>query len=52
MTNKEATEKLEYKDTNQYSYGQKIFKKGNKYINPDADIHSGGTWKWQVPSRF
>ncbi|WP_277491241.1 MULTISPECIES: toxin C-terminal domain-containing protein [unclassified Breznakia] len=48
MTNKEATEaanKLGYKDTNQYSHGQKVFRKGNRYITPDVDAHSGGVWK-------
>ncbi|GEM_PF-1290828 len=27
------------------SHGQPVFQKGNKYITPDADQHSGGAWK-------
>jgi len=51
MTNKEATEKAEelgYQKTNERSHGQPVYKnpKGNpKYITPDVDSHSGGTWK-------
>jgi RHS repeat-associated protein len=48
MTAKEATlaaEKLGFKITNYYSHGQPVFKKGNQYITPDVDAHSGGIWK-------
>ncbi len=48
MTAKEALEaakKLGFDATGQYSHGQPIFKKGNRYITPDADSHNGGVWK-------
>ncbi len=38
-------EKLGFEKTNYYYKGQPIFKKGNRYISPDADIHNGGVWK-------
>ena len=34
-----------YHPIGQYSHGQPIFKKGNKYITPDIDSHKGGVWK-------
>jgi hypothetical protein len=27
------------------SHGQPVFKKGNHYLTPDVDQHSGGVWK-------
>ncbi len=48
MTTKQATEaarKLGYKKTNYTSHGQPVYKKGNTYITPDVDSHSGGVWK-------
>jgi len=27
------------------SHGQPVFKKGNRYLTPDADGHKGGVWK-------
>lgn len=48
MTNKEADKaaaKLGYKETGEYSHGQKVYKKGKKYITQDVDAHNGGTWK-------
>ena len=42
---KTAAKKLGYKETNYFSHGQPVFKKGNKYISPDVDVHSGGSWK-------
>jgi RHS repeat-associated protein len=47
-TNKEADEaaaKLGYKETGEYSHGQKVYKKGGKYITQDVDKHNGGEWK-------
>ena len=34
-----------YHPIGQYSHGQPIFRKGNKYITPDIDSHKGGVWK-------
>lgn len=48
LTTKEATEaakKMGFQKTNYYSNGQPVFKKGNRYITPDADCHNGGVWK-------
>lgn len=48
MTAPEATKAakdLGYDKTNFKSHGQPVFKQGNKYITPDVDAHSGGTWK-------
>ncbi|MDQ2088174.1 toxin C-terminal domain-containing protein, partial [Herbivorax sp. ANBcel31] len=48
LTAKQATEaakKLGYQKTNYTSHGQPVFKKGNSYITPDVDSHSGGIWK-------
>lgn len=50
-TTKDATNaatKFGYKKVNDYpfnSHGQAVYKKGNKYISPDADGHIGGVWK-------
>lgn len=50
-TTKDATKaatNLGYKKINDYpfdSHGQAVYKKGNKYITPDADGHIGGAWK-------
>ncbi len=40
-----AAEKLGFIPTGQYSHGQPVFKKGNRYITPDIDSHNGGVWK-------
>ena len=40
-----ATKELGFKKTNFRSHGQKVFKKGNRYITRDADSHNGGAWK-------
>jgi RHS repeat-associated protein len=51
MTNKEAKEAAaalgftQVKDPPFNSHGQLVFQQGNKYISPDVDVHSGGTWK-------
>jgi hypothetical protein len=48
MTAKQAAieaEKLGFEKTNYYYKGQPIFKKGNRYISPDVDVHNGGVWK-------
>jgi hypothetical protein len=51
MTNKQAREaasELGYKpikDPPFDSHEQPVFQQGNRYISPDADVHSGGTWK-------
>ncbi len=48
MTTKEAIEAakaLGFEPTGQFSHGQPIFKKANKYITPDIDGHIGGVWK-------
>lgn len=47
---KKAAKKLGYAETGEYSHGQPIFKnkkasRSKKYISPDVDKHSGGTWK-------
>jgi hypothetical protein len=41
----EEAKKLGFRKTNFYSHGQPIFQKGNRFITPDIDSHSGGTWK-------
>ena len=33
------------KDTPFNAHGQPAFRQGNRYISPDRDVHSGGTWK-------
>ena len=48
MTAKEALEAakaLGFEPTGQFSHGQPIFKKANKYITPDIDGHIGDVWK-------
>ena len=40
-----AARNLGFSKTNFHSHGQPVFKKGNRYITPDVDSHSGGTWK-------
>ena len=48
MTAKEALEAaraLGFEPTGQFSHGQPVFKKANKYITPDIDSHIGGVWK-------
>lgn len=48
MTAKEALEAakaLGFEATGQFSHGQPVFKKSNKYITPDIDSHIGGVWK-------
>ena len=48
MSNAEATEaaiKLGFRKTNYRSHEAPVFKKGNRYISPDVDIHNGGVWK-------
>ena len=48
MTAKEALEAaraLGFEPTGQFSHGQPVFKKANKYITPDIDGHIGGVWK-------
>lgn len=48
MTNREAdaeAERLGFKKTNYKSHGQRVYKKGNRYITRDVDGHSGGSWK-------
>ena len=48
LTNKELMDeakKLGFTQIGQYSHGQPIFKKGNRYITPDIDGHIGGRWK-------
>ena len=48
MTSREALEAakaLGFEPTGQFSHGQPIFKKSNKYITPDIDGHIGGVWK-------
>lgn len=52
MTAPQATAaalKIGYKRTNYTSHGQTVYERvsgsGPKYITPDVDIHSGGTWK-------
>ncbi|MBO8176867.1 MAG: hypothetical protein H0Z31_05335 [Bacillus sp. (in: Bacteria)] len=48
MTTAQATAlaySLGYKKTSYKSHGQPVFKKGNRYITPDVDSHSGGVWK-------
>jgi hypothetical protein len=48
MTAKEAAaaaKKLGFQKTDYLSHGQPVFKKGNRYITPDVDSHSGGVWK-------
>lgn len=49
ITNKEANKvakELGFEKTNQYSASNRpIYKKGNRYISPDADRHNGGFWK-------
>lgn len=27
------------------THGQALFQRGNRFISPDADVHSGGAWK-------
>ena len=47
-TTKEATEAakaLGFEKTKEFSHGQPVYKKGNKYITPDVDSHNGGVWK-------
>jgi hypothetical protein len=41
----DAAKKLGFTKTNFYSHGQPVYKKGNNYITPDVDQHSGGAWK-------
>ena len=36
---------LGYKKINEMIHGQAIYKKGRRYITPDADGHNGGAWK-------
>ena len=52
MTNKEAdaaAEKLGYKKTNYYTRnGGRVYKKGNRYISPDVDSHSGEFGRWLI----
>jgi hypothetical protein len=48
ITSKEASEiaqQLGFEKTNYYSRGQRIFKKGNRFITLDVDQHSDGFWK-------
>lgn len=51
MTNREAREAAsdlgfkEVKGSPVKSHGQLVFQRGNSYISPDVDAHSGGTWK-------
>ncbi len=48
MTSKETVEaakKLGFEPTGQFSHGQPIFRKGNRYITQDIDSHNGGVWK-------
>jgi RHS repeat-associated protein len=48
LTAKQALQearKLGFTETNYFSHGQPIFRKGNKYITLDVDAHSGGVWK-------
>ncbi len=48
LTNKEVKEyadKLGFNKVKDISHGQSVFKKGNKYISYDWDIHNGGFWK-------
>ena len=40
-----AAEELGFSKTNYRSHGQPVYKKGNRYITPDIDSHSGETWK-------
>ena len=42
-----AAKELGYKKTNYTSHGQSVYynSKTKTYISPDADVHSGGTWK-------
>jgi filamentous hemagglutinin len=45
---REAANALKYKPVNGApfnAHGQPVFKKGNDYISPDVDQHSGGVWK-------
>jgi len=48
MNNAQATQAANqhgYTKTNYRSHGQPVFKRGNRYITPDVDSHSGGVWK-------
>jgi hypothetical protein len=38
-------ERLGFKPTAGRSHGQPVFQKGNKFISPDWDAHTGGAWK-------
>ena len=45
---REAAKALKFKPVNGApfnSHGQPVFKKGNRYLTPDVDQHSGGVWK-------
>jgi hypothetical protein len=50
ITNKEAdkaAKELGFEKTNLFTKkgNRPIYKKGNKYISPDRDVHNGGFWK-------
>ena len=41
----QLAKELGFERTNERSHGQPIYKKGRRYITPDADQHNGGIWK-------
>nr|MDA3798943.1 toxin C-terminal domain-containing protein [Kiritimatiellia bacterium] len=47
-TLKQVAKEMKFKPTKQFpfdSHGQKVYKKGTRYISKDIDSHKGGVWK-------